>query len=47
MVLVLLIVATVLAGVEAVRVRSFGWAAVALLAAALAWPQLAALAGAR
>jgi hypothetical protein len=43
MVVVLLIVAVILAAVEAVRARSLGWAAVAFLALALAWPHLAAL----
>lgn len=37
-VLVLLILAVVFAAIEAVRERSFGWVAVALLAAAAAWP---------
>lgn len=40
MTLVLLILAVVFAAVEAWRARSFGWLAVALLALALAWPQL-------
>jgi len=40
---VLLLVATALAAVETVRGRSLGWAAVALIALALAWPGLAAL----
>lgn len=43
MVVVLLLVAAILAGIDAVRLRSLVAAAVALIALALAWPTLAAL----
>lgn len=43
MVAVWLIVAIILAVVEAIRSKSLGWAAVAALALALLWPQVATL----
>ncbi len=43
MVLVLLLVAVILAAIEAVRSRSLGWGAVAFLALAFAWPQIGVL----
>lgn len=43
MIVVLLVLAVVFAGVEAWRSKSFGWAALALLCLALAWPPLVVL----
>lgn len=43
MIVALLIVAVILAGIEAARDKSLGWAAVAFLAFALLWPHLGTL----
>lgn len=44
MTVALLILAVILAAIEAVRSRSFGWAAVALIALAMCWQPLTHLA---
>lgn len=42
-VIVTLILAVVFATIEAVREKSFGWGALALLSLAVLWPQIGAL----